>query len=79
MHSVVSRTGHSGQADFWTLEFLPRVGYRWFPIEDKGLFVNPWLGLGQLNTLGTPDPVGGETFVEPLFQPLGTLHVGWRI
>jgi len=79
MHSVVSRDGYSGQADFWTLEFLPRVGYRWFPLPGRGLFVNPWLGLGQLNTLGEPGAVGGVTYVEPLLQPLGTLHVGWQL
>lgn len=79
MHSQVSRREHAGQADFWTFEVLPRIGYRWFPSQKLGLFINPWLGIGQLNMITQPAPVGGEVFVEPLFQPLGTIHVGWKL
>lgn len=78
MHSTVGRTGHSGEAHFWTAEAIPRVGYRWFPLDDRGLFIDPWLGVGFLAQVGTPDAVGGETYLEPLLQPLATVHIGWR-
>lgn len=78
MRSTVSRADLDGRSRFWTLEILPRVGFRWFPFEDRGLFIDPWLGIGQLNQLGAPAKVGGEAYAEPGFQPLGTLHVGWR-
>jgi len=78
MRSTVSRDGHAGEAHFWTVEAIPRVGFRWFPWRDKGLFVDPWLGPGLLAQVGLPDAIGGERYEEPLLQPLGTLHVGWR-
>lgn len=78
MRSTVSRQGHPGEASFWTFEVLPRVGFRWFPFRDRGFFVDPWLGIGQLTRPGTPAPIGGEIYEEPPLQPIGTLHIGWR-
>ena len=78
MRSTVTRSGHAGLARFWTAEAVPRVGFRWFPIPDAGLFVDPWLGLGVLAQLGSPDAVGTQTYAEPRLQPLGTVHIGWR-
>jgi hypothetical protein len=79
MRSTVSRDGYNNQTSFWTTELLPRVGYRWFPLPDRGLFVNPWLGAGLLKQLSEPSAIGGATYTEPLIQPLGTIHVGWRL
>lgn len=78
MRSTVSRSEDRGEAQFWTAEAIPRVGFRWFPFDERGLFLDPWLGLGVLAQLGAPDSVGGETYTEPLLQPLATLHIGWR-
>lgn len=78
MRSTVTRDGHPETARFWTAEAVPRVGFRWFPVDDSGLFIDPWLGLGVLAQLGRPDVVGGEAYAEARLQPLGTLHIGWR-
>ncbi len=78
MKSTVTRTGRSGQGKLQTLELLARAGYRWFPLEGQGLFLNPWLAAGYLHVIETPKAVAGEVFEELPVQFLGTMHVGWR-
>lgn len=77
MRSTLGREGFDRGATLTTLEVLVRGGYRWLPMGDEGLFVNPWLAVGQLNPLDEAR-VGGERFVEAPVQFLGTVHVGWR-
>ena len=77
--SEVARDGQSGVGRFWSGEILVRGGYRWFPIEERGLFVNPWVAVGPLMALESPPSIGGEEFVLPPVQVLGTVHLGWRL
>lgn len=79
MFSRVTRDGISGEGRLTSLELLSRGGYRWFPIQGMGFFVNPWLGLGALFVVDEPEKVGGERFEEMPVQLLGTLHIGWRL
>ncbi len=78
LRSEVTREGATGSGQFWSGEILARGGYRWFPRQDWGLFVNPWLAAGPLVALQPPPTIDGETFVEPPVQALGTAHLGWR-
>jgi len=78
MFSRLTREGIDGESSLTTLELLGRGGYRWFPVDGWGLFLNPWVGLGALLAIEEPAPVGDRAFEEPPVQFLGTVHVGWR-
>jgi len=75
MHSTVRR--EDAEASFWSTELLVRVGWRWFPFPEAGLFIDPWVGAGPLYALSEP-VVAGERFDELPVQFLGTCHLGWR-
>ena len=79
IRSTVRRSGVPGDGSFWSLEVLPRVGYRWFVWDDLGLFLNPWVGAGPLVAVESLPVVGGERFEESGVQAVGTVHLGWRL
>lgn len=76
--STLSRDGFAAEESLLSAEFLVRGGYRWFPFDDLGLFLNPWLSAGYIFPLETPPTIGGEEFVEFPLQVIGTVHMGWR-
>jgi hypothetical protein len=78
MSSTITRAGSSQSRDLLTLEVLARGGYRWFPLTEQGLFINPWLGAGPLVALTPPEPIAGEAYATARAQVIGTVHVGWR-
>ena len=78
MSSSITRAGSNQTRDLLTLEVLARGGYRWFPLTEQGLFINPWLGAGPLVPLTQPAPIAGEVYATARAQVIGTVHVGWR-
>ncbi len=79
LKSTVGRKTFVERGSFWSVEVIGRVGYRWFPLEDVGLFINPWAGFGPLLAVEETPQVGGERFKEAPVQGLATIHAGWRL
>ena len=78
MQSEITRAGYSAQTDLLTVELLIRGGYQWFPLPDKGVFLNPYLALGLPRALAEGAPIGDEQFKESRTQWIATVQLGWR-
>ena len=53
-------------------------GYVWYPLHDRGLFVQFWGSVGRYIE-GRDARVGDRTFDQPPVQPYLTLHLGFEI
>jgi len=67
-----------GDARFASLLVMPRVGYLWLPIDNAGLYLDPWVGVGGTVPLAGSRTVGDDAFALFPVMFFGALHVGWR-
>lgn len=70
----------SGSVQLTTqLWFEPAVGYRWFPGEQRHVFLSAWAGLGVLTPPLALEQSGPETFQPQVLFPFGSVHLGFEI
>lgn len=74
----VSRGDAAVVTEVGTLLLMPRLGYLWHPIDDVGLYLMPWVGVGGSLELYRSNEEASDYTSLPLLV-FGTLHVGWRL
>lgn len=72
----VSRNNDVGR--FSNLEFMPRVGYRYFPFERVSIYLDAFAGLQtELHLTGDNIVDGSQVRTTPIL-PFGTVHLGFH-
>jgi len=77
MLARISRNGTHG--DVTIGELLGRVGYRFLPMGPRGIFLDPWFGLGPQMAFGDLPELDGRQYKLFPLQPIATVHAGYRI
>lgn len=63
-------------AHYTTLLIMPRIGYRWYPFQNR-FYLLPWLGAGYTPRLSGETSVGSKRYHLSNFLPLFALHLGY--
>ncbi len=73
-HNVIERRGDRSR--FFSINFIPRVGYRWFLDADSSIYVAPFGGPRFEFKLAGDNSVDGVVFEPTRVAPFATVHVG---
>jgi len=67
------------QKSILTHNVIPRLGYRWYPLNQKTLYLNPFVGIRYEYSLNGMTTIKGQKFEAAGLQPFGTIHIGIKI
>jgi hypothetical protein len=67
-----------GRAAHIEVVAMPQLGYQWFPLKKRGLFITPWAGV-PLPLSRPAAVVAGIEFKQEPFAFVPSLNLGWEL
>jgi hypothetical protein len=72
----VSKNG--SKSTFEQVSIGARAGLNWYPLNDKNLYVAPWIALTYNQKISGSTEADGENYQIAGLSPFATLHIGYR-